>query len=106
MLERDAPLPPRRLRGRSRQRLPVGGALARDGERAVARQPRAPVLEPRLHHLLDQQPAKPRAIDEQIARDFAPVGKRSEEHTSEHQSLMRISYAVFCLKKTTPTQSQ
>src|SRR3546814_8353430 len=40
---------------------------------------------------------------------FKPVGKpapprprrpdRSEEHTSELQSLMRISYAVFCLKK-------
>src|SRR3546814_10162361 len=35
---------------------------------------------------------------------------RSEEHTSELQSLMRISYAVFCLKKkkqhnTTPTES-
>src|SRR3546814_1573173 len=29
---------------------------------------------------------------------------RSEEHTSELQSLMRISYAVFCLKKTTTTQ--
>src|SRR3546814_6364880 len=28
---------------------------------------------------------------------------RSEEHTSELQSLMRISYAVFCLKKTTHT---
>src|SRR3546814_10492175 len=28
------------------------------------------------------------------------VGDRSEEHTSELQSLMRISYAVFCLKKT------
>src|SRR3546814_2180515 len=28
-----------------------------------------------------------------------PVGARSEEHTSELQSLMRISYAVFCLKK-------
>src|SRR3546814_3187885 len=29
-----------------------------------------------------------------------PVGRRrSEEHTSELQSLMRISYAVFCLKK-------
>src|SRR3546814_3337745 len=28
--------------------------------------------------------------------------KRSEEHTSELQSLMRISYAVFCLKKKTP----
>src|SRR3546814_6065687 len=34
-------------------------------------------------------------------RRFAlePVGERSEEHTSELQSLMRISYAVFCLKK-------
>src|SRR3546814_10473776 len=28
------------------------------------------------------------------------LGNRSEEHTSELQSLMRISYAVFCLKKT------
>src|SRR3546814_5146683 len=28
-----------------------------------------------------------------------PDWKRSEEHTSELQSLMRISYAVFCLKK-------
>src|SRR3546814_6769010 len=30
-----------------------------------------------------------------------PWSKRSEEHTSELQSLMRISYAVFCLKKKT-----
>src|SRR3546814_4967373 len=29
------------------------------------------------------------------------IGSRSEEHTSELQSLMRISYAVFCLKKKT-----
>src|SRR3546814_2412090 len=28
-----------------------------------------------------------------------PPAERSEEHTSELQSLMRISYAVFCLKK-------
>src|SRR3546814_7844804 len=28
-----------------------------------------------------------------------PLADRSEEHTSEVQSLMRISYAVFCLKK-------
>src|SRR3546814_8087103 len=38
--------------------------------------------------------------------DFAPDRAlrqiRSEEHTSELQSLMRTSYAVFCLKKTTP----
>src|SRR3546814_2068907 len=33
-------------------------------------------------------------------RTVAMVGDRSEEHTSELQSLMRISYAVFCLKKT------
>src|SRR3546814_1295866 len=31
--------------------------------------------------------------------------KRSEEHTSELQSLMRISYAVFCLKKKNRTTS-
>src|SRR3546814_8712611 len=30
-----------------------------------------------------------------------PLAVRSEEHTSELQSLMRISYAVFCLKKKT-----
>src|SRR3546814_14280331 len=32
-------------------------------------------------------------------RGLAGAGARSEEHTSELQSLMRISYAVFCLKK-------
>src|SRR3546814_14029428 len=31
--------------------------------------------------------------------------RRSEEHTSELQSLMRISYAVFCLKKKTTTKT-
>src|SRR3546814_10705450 len=30
-----------------------------------------------------------------------PVAERSEEHTSELQSLMRIRYAVFCMKKNT-----
>src|SRR3546814_7346541 len=34
-------------------------------------------------------------------RDGLPDLPRSEEHTSELQSLMRISYAVFCLKKQT-----
>src|SRR3546814_3358927 len=32
--------------------------------------------------------------------------RRSEEHTSELQSLMRISYAVFCLKKKNPQTAQ
>src|SRR3546814_10121493 len=36
---------------------------------------------------------------EQRAAAIDDVGDRSEEHTSELQSLMRISYAVFCLKK-------
>src|SRR3546814_1508527 len=36
------------------------------------------------------------------ARFGVPI-QRSEEHTSELQSLMRISYAVFCLKKTKTT---
>src|SRR3546814_11897141 len=34
-----------------------------------------------------------------IGHSFPIDHKRSEEHTSELQSLMRISYAVFCLKK-------
>src|SRR3546814_2377490 len=34
------------------------------------------------------------------------TGSRSEEHTSEPQSLMRISYAVFCLKKKTNTDTR
>src|SRR3546814_1819015 len=34
-----------------------------------------------------------------LAVNFAIAAHRSEEHTSELQSLMRISYAVFCLKK-------
>src|SRR3546814_10264357 len=34
-----------------------------------------------------------------VACDFASELRRSEEHTSELPSLMRISYAVFCLKK-------
>src|SRR3546814_9153056 len=37
--------------------------------------------------------------DENETLDAAGAGSRSEEHTSELQSLMRISYAVFCLKK-------
>src|SRR3546814_8911510 len=34
-----------------------------------------------------------------LAQRLQPFADRSEEHTSELQSLMRISYAVFCLKK-------
>src|SRR3546814_6481898 len=43
----------------------------------------------------DQQAAQPAGAD--AKEDVA--AERSEEHTSELQSLMRTSYAVFCLKK-------
>src|SRR3546814_5228550 len=43
-----------------------------------------------------------RDTGETVNADFDGLpGERSEEHTSELQSLMRISYAVFCLKKKT-----
>src|SRR3546814_2592523 len=48
-------------------------------------------------------PAPPRSTTEMAGRHWVSqdlsVAGRSEEHTSELQSLMRISYAVFCLKK-------
>src|SRR3546814_10492986 len=43
-------------------------------------------------------PCRPRSPRHRADR-AQPCGARSEEHTSELQSLMRISYAVFCLKK-------
>src|SRR3546814_10220138 len=47
------------------------------------------------------------AVDVVPHRDAIDAGLRSEEHTSELQSLMRISYAVFCLKKkSTPSEEQ
>src|SRR3546814_4892330 len=51
-------------------------------ERIVVRVPRMPIPPGR-----------------QPIADIQPLRWRSEEHTSELQSLMRISYAVFCLKK-------
>src|SRR3546814_3662666 len=41
------------------------------------------------------------SLEASLDRDPDDVALRSEEHTSELQSLMRISYAVFCLKKKT-----
>src|SRR3546814_7342265 len=43
-------------------------------------------------------PASPETVADYLD-GRAEKGSRSEEHTSELQSLMRISYAVFCLKK-------
>src|SRR3546814_1814263 len=51
--------------------------------------------------LLEQELHRPAVELVEVLRD---ADDRSEEHTSELQSLMRISYAVFCLKKKTKTK--
>src|SRR3546814_9774352 len=61
----------------------------RDLELARQRHPDRQIDRPRRDEAMLAHPARPR--DRIIVR--------SEEHTSELQSLMRISYAVFCLKK-------
>src|SRR3546814_9485411 len=48
---------------------------------------------------LDVAGFRPRGIPETLQQELESLEQRSEEHTSELQSLMRTSYAVFCLKK-------
>src|SRR3546814_10318108 len=65
-----------------------------------------PLPETAILPIVDQG-AKPKTSEDRAAsggtaNPLPPVA-RSEEHTSELQSLMRISYAVFCLKKKTKT---
>src|SRR3546814_8701724 len=74
--------------------------------RAVARQPSpGAVGHPDARH---RRPDRRHHGALGLARYPGPRHSRSDEHTSELQSLMRISYAVFCLKKkttqTTPTK--
>src|SRR3546814_3734160 len=70
--------------------------LFRSYRRCVGRRRRAGQRPPR-------RPQRRRRSLVHVARHFLqlppPRHLRSEEHTSELQSLMRISYAVFCLKK-------
>src|SRR3546814_2708865 len=57
-----------------------------------------------LRHALARPVLLHRAVELAQRFDFViGVPARSEEHTSELQSLMRISYAVFCLKKKNTT---
>ena len=77
VLQRNAPLPAGGVRGGAG----VGGELpfrgARHSDRAVAGEPVAPVLERRRQFLPEQQAAKAAAIDDEIARDPAPVLQRN-----------------------------
>src|SRR3546814_5278586 len=63
---------------------------------------RVPILMPALAMTMS---TKPPARKSAAAACSAERSRRSEEHTSELQSLMRISYAVFCLKKKKITTS-
>src|SRR3546814_7798361 len=89
------------------------GDIAPDrGPRAAdrgARRYRPPLCEPQRRGG-DRRPARHLCATRPARRDGVGAGRsdwgagggpagRSEEHTSEIQSLMRISYAVFCLKK-------
>src|SRR3546814_5843876 len=70
----------------------------RTEERRPARRARGPAdPDRRLAPAAARRPARPRRLQGLPGGDRLPG--RSEEHTSELQSLMRISYAVFCLKK-------
>src|SRR3546814_6487948 len=59
--------------------------------------------DPRLDEVpvafVELMPGFEASADDLIAHCKGRIAGRSEEHTSELQSLMRISYAVFCLKK-------
>src|SRR3546814_7668239 len=68
------------------------GARRIDDDRAI-------VAELFLQARMTVIPVGPRLDDRKFVDEFRT---RSEEHTSELQSLMRISYAVFCLKKKKP----
>src|SRR3546814_9886961 len=81
---------------------PLGELLQQEGAAlAVGARLVGQGIEQRLHQSpirVHSEQAEPEAAAE--LQDGAAVpSPRSEEHTSELQSLMRISYAVFCLKK-------
>src|SRR3546814_7733810 len=73
------------------------GAFAELARPRAARAQRLATFDQLLQH-------RAAAVGLQLDHVFAGVAGRSEEHTSELQSLMRISYAVFCLKKNNKNQ--
>src|SRR3546814_3694071 len=81
-----------------------GAALPVEAGDSVPRQARLVVVH-EVQVVVEEQQRRhrPRLDDDRALADLGacPVLERSEEHTSELQSLMRSSYAVFCLKKKT-----
>src|SRR3546814_5952927 len=83
---------------RPRGPAPVAGGTA--GRNEVEHPERSEGL-PQAASGLAGSAARTRLIGRGTSNAAARSAARSEEHTSELQSLMRISYAVFCLKKKT-----
>src|SRR3546814_5674137 len=85
------------------RRVPRGSGCRRDRPGRRHHQPRHHAGEERLHCGLEQDLSDRHRLicckTDGACRPGGDVERRSEEHTSELQSLMRISYAVFCLKK-------
>src|SRR3546814_3812935 len=79
----------------------VIGALARMAD--VAAHPETLRLQPLIAESLIEGASPPLRNMASIGGNLLQRVRRSEEHTSELQSLMRISYAVFCLKHKTTT---
>src|SRR3546814_2436306 len=75
------------------------GRARRSGRRATARARAAAAKADRRGGAANGAAGGGRDADARIDDHLALADARSEEHTSELQSLMRISYAVFCLKK-------
>src|SRR3546814_1566762 len=94
----DTPFPYTTLfRSRAQATARAGDALPSDGHDDPARAERAEAERGGLHHQRIFAGGQRR----HAALSGGEAQLRSEEHTSELQSLMRISYAVFCLKKKT-----
>src|SRR3546814_4964656 len=102
---RRSGLRPRRAPARTTRG--VGGVAATDGDllAAHARRGHDARMKPAADDKPDDKPQVPACVVNAAVynasgklRDIS-LDERSEEHTSELQSLMRISYAVFCLKK-------
>src|SRR3546814_3650449 len=89
-------------------KAPAGSGRDRDRESSTRRRGRAPRFSSGRTGIGNRPGLVLDAESEEVAPGpMRPLeGLRSEEHTSEIQSLMRISYAVFCLKKKKNTVRQ
>src|SRR3546814_3211033 len=85
--------------GRHIDRLEEAGWVERRRDPADRRAWRL-YLDEKARPIIDRLNALSREVREEALAGIPPEEReRSEEHTSELQSLMRISYAVFCLRK-------